>query len=423
MVAGQGEIQIFTRSQHSGDVAEPSRPPVTLADVNATAGKAPADVHKGMILALVGAAQFMVILDVSIVNVALPSIRDDLGFSLGGLQWVVNAYTITFGGLLLLGGRASDLLGRRRMFITGIVVFALASLAGAVAPSAGFLVVARAIQGVGGAIVSPSTLAVLMTTFREGPERHRAFGVWGAMTAGGGSAERSWEASSRTSSTGAGSSSSTSRSGPRSPGRRDGASRRPAARARRQRSARAAGELRPPRGADRHRRADGGGLRIVRTTTEGWTSPQTIISLAAAVLLLAAFVVIEARFASQPLVPLRIFESRLLTGANVLVLLLGAAMFAMWYFVSPLPAAGARLLADQGGPGVSPDDDLHRGRLDARRLDRPRFGIRTTLVRDSCSPGRDSRSSADPCERRLRQRRPRPVDHGVARAWGSAWCR
>ncbi len=152
-----------------------------------------------MILALVGAAQFMVILDVSIVNVALPSIRDDLGFSLGGLQWVVNAYTITFGGLLLLGGRASDLLGRRRMFITGILVFALASLAGAVAPSAGFLVVARAIQGVGGAIVSPSTLAVLMTTFREGPERHRAFGVWGAMTAGGGSRRaRSWEASSPT---------------------------------------------------------------------------------------------------------------------------------------------------------------------------------------------------------------------------------
>ena len=97
-----------------------------------------------MILALVGAAQFMVVLDVSIVNVALPSIRDDLGFSIGGLQWVVNAYTVTFGGLLLLGGRASDLLGRRRMFITGILVFALASLAGAVAPNAALLVVARA---------------------------------------------------------------------------------------------------------------------------------------------------------------------------------------------------------------------------------------------------------------------------------------
>ena len=141
-----------------------------------------------MILAIVGAAQFMVVLDISIVNVALPSIRDDLGFSIGGLQWVVNAYTITFGGLLLLGGRAGDLLGRRRMFIVGILVFAAASLAGAFAPSAAFLVAARAAQGVGGAIVAPSTLAVLMTTFREGPERQRALGVWGAMTAGGGSA-------------------------------------------------------------------------------------------------------------------------------------------------------------------------------------------------------------------------------------------
>ena len=110
----------------------------------------------------------MVVLDVSIVNVALPSIRNDLGFSISGLQWVVNAYTITFGGLLLLGGRASDLLGRRRMFITGVLVFALASLAGALAPSSGLLVAARAAQGIGGAIVAPSTLAVLMTTFHDG---------------------------------------------------------------------------------------------------------------------------------------------------------------------------------------------------------------------------------------------------------------
>src|ERR1700712_4922677 len=123
----------------------------------------------------------MVVLDVSIVNVALPSIRNALGFSISGLQWVVNAYTITFGGLLLLGGRASDLLGRRRMFITGILVFTAASLAGAFAPNAALLVVARAAQGVGGAIVAPSTLAVLMTTFRDGSERQRALGVWGVM--------------------------------------------------------------------------------------------------------------------------------------------------------------------------------------------------------------------------------------------------
>jgi EmrB/QacA subfamily drug resistance transporter len=299
--------------------------------------RAPAQgTHAGLILALVGAAQFMVVLDVSIVNVALPSIRDDLGFSIGGLQWVVNAYTITFGGLLLLGGRASDLLGRRRMFITGILVFALASLAGAFAPNAAFLVAARAAQGVGGAIVAPSTLAVLMTTFREGPDRQRALGVWGAATAGGGSAGAilggiltdvldwrwiflvnvpvgaaiAWEAR---------------RSLAPDP----------------QRLPKVAGA--PPSKSSSFDLLGAltvtSGLvvavfAIVRTTTEGWTSLQTLGSLAVALLLLAAFLVIESRVATQPLVPLRIFESRLLTGANVLVLLLGGAMFAMWYFVS-----------------------------------------------------------------------------------------
>ena len=298
--------------------------------------RAPAEgTHAGLILALVGAAQFMVVLDISIVNVALPSIRNDLGFSIGGLQWVVNAYTITFGGLLLLGGRASDLLGRRRMFITGILVFALASLAGAFAPNAALLVVARAAQGVGGAIVAPSTLAVLMTTFREGPERQRALGVWGAMTAGGGSAGAilggiltdvldwrwiflvnvpigaaiAWEAR-----------------------------RSLAPDARRAQTVEGAASERSSFDLLGALTVTGGLVvavfAIVRTTTEGWTSLQTLGSLAVAVLLLAAFLVIESRVATQPLVPLRIFESRLLTGANVLVLLLSAAMFAMWYFVS-----------------------------------------------------------------------------------------
>ncbi|MDX6566756.1 MAG: hypothetical protein QOE10_2418 [Gaiellales bacterium] len=296
--------------------------------------EAPAEgTHAGLILALVGAAQFMVVLDVSIVNVALPSIRDDLGFSIGGLQWVVNAYTITFGGLLLLGGRASDLLGRRRMFITGILVFALASLAGAFAPNAAFLVAARAAQGIGGAIVAPSTLAVLMTTFREGPDRQRALGVWGAMTAGGGSAGAilggiltdaldwrwiflvnvpvgaaiAWEARRSLA------------PDPRRLLQVDGGKRS---------SFDLLGALTVTSGLVV------AVFAIVRTTTEGWTSLQTLGSLAVAVLLLAAFLVIESRVATQPLVPLRIFESRLLTGANVLVLLLGGAMFAMWYFVS-----------------------------------------------------------------------------------------
>src|ERR687890_1236192 len=126
-------------------------------------------------------AQFMVILDVSVVNVALPSIRSDLGFSATGLQWVVNAYTLTFAGFLLLGGRAADLLGRRRVFIGGLLLFSVASLAGGLAQSEGMLVAARAAQGVGGAVISPATPAIITTTFTEGAERKKALGAWGAM--------------------------------------------------------------------------------------------------------------------------------------------------------------------------------------------------------------------------------------------------
>jgi EmrB/QacA subfamily drug resistance transporter len=332
--------------------------------------------HAGLILALVGAAQFMVVLDISIVNVALPSIRNDLGFSIGGLQWVVNAYTITFGGLLLLGGRASDLLGRRRMFITGILLFALASFAGAVAPNASLLVVARAAQGVGGAIVAPSTLAVLMTTFREGPDRQRALGVWGAMTAGGGSAGAilggvltdvldwrwiflvnvpvgaaiAWEA----------------------------------------RRSLAPDPQRPPAVEGRSFDLLGaltvtGGLvvavfAIVRTTTEGWASLQTIGALAVALLLLGAFVVIESRFATQPLVPLRIFESRLLTGANVLVLLMSAGMFAMWYFVSLYLQQVLGYSPIKAGLAFLPMTlTIAVGSMRAAAIVR-RLGIRTTLL-------------------------------------------
>src|SRR3954469_18962953 len=128
-------------------------------------------------LVLACIAQFMVILDVSVVNVALPSIRQDLGFSAAGLQWVVNAYTLTFAGFLLLGGRATDLLGRRRVFIGGLLLFAGASLLGGLSQSQGMLIGARAAQGLGGAIVSPATLAILTTSFSEGAERNRALGV------------------------------------------------------------------------------------------------------------------------------------------------------------------------------------------------------------------------------------------------------
>ncbi|HEX6476132.1 MAG TPA: MFS transporter, partial [Acidimicrobiales bacterium] len=122
-----------------------------------------------VILSLACLAQFMVLLDVSIVNVALPSMRSSLGFSQTGLQWVVNAYTLTFAGFLLLGGRAADLYGRRRVFILGLALFSLASLAGGLAQDQGTLVAARAVQGLGGAVLSPATLTILTTTFREGP--------------------------------------------------------------------------------------------------------------------------------------------------------------------------------------------------------------------------------------------------------------
>src|SRR4051812_7174314 len=139
-------------------------------------------------LVLACVAQFIVILDVSVVNVALPSIRNDLGFSATGLQWVVNAYTLTFAGFLLLGGRATDILGRRRVFIGGLLLFAFASLAGGLAQSQGMLITARAVQGLGGAIISPATLAIITTTFTEGSERNRALGAWAAMGAAGGTA-------------------------------------------------------------------------------------------------------------------------------------------------------------------------------------------------------------------------------------------
>ena len=133
------------------------------------------------LLVLVCLAQFMVILDVSIVNVALPSIRAGLRFSTPGLQWVVNAYTLTFAGFLLLGGRASDLLGRRRVFMAGTALFVLASLACALAGSRGELVAARTLQGLGAAIISPASLAIITTSFTEGAARNRALGIWGAI--------------------------------------------------------------------------------------------------------------------------------------------------------------------------------------------------------------------------------------------------
>src|SRR5437764_910411 len=143
------------------------------------------DPHRWRVLAVVATAFFMTILDVSIVNVALPSIARALDFSQANLQWVITAYAISFGGFLLLGGRAADLLGRRRVFIVGVALFTVASFVCGVAQSEGMLIAARAIQGLGGAVISPAALSIVMTSFEEGPERNKALGVWGALGGSG----------------------------------------------------------------------------------------------------------------------------------------------------------------------------------------------------------------------------------------------
>src|SRR5215213_5810540 len=146
----------------------------------------PEPIRRNLLLLVVCVAQLMVILDVSIVNVALPSIHDDLDYTTTGLQWIVNAYTLTFAGFLLLGGRAADLLGHQRVFFAGLTLFAVASLAGALSDSQLSLILARGVQGLGGAVVAPATLSILTTSFTEGPARNRALGYWGAMGGAGG---------------------------------------------------------------------------------------------------------------------------------------------------------------------------------------------------------------------------------------------
>src|SRR5437879_3434801 len=146
------------------------------------------DRRRWLALAVIVAAQFMVVLDVAIVNVALPSIKNDLHFSQVNLQWVITAYSIFFGGALLLGGRLADRFGRRRLFVAALALFAVASLLSGLAWSEGSLIAFRALQGLGGALLSPAALAILMTTFSEGKERNLALGVWGAAAGSGGAA-------------------------------------------------------------------------------------------------------------------------------------------------------------------------------------------------------------------------------------------
>ena len=270
----------------------------------------------------------MVILDVSVVNVALPSIRRDLGFSAVDLQWIVNAYTLTFAGFLLLGGRAADLLGHRPVFIFGLLLFAAASLAGALSTSQLGLELARGAQGLGGAVVAPVTLSILTTSFTDPVERRRAMGMWGAMGGAGGAAgvllggllteAFGWQ-------------SILIINVPIGLGIALAARRFVPAPEATQR-------------ADRHYDVLGAVTvttalivltwAIVRTDVNGWGSATTLVTGGIGLALLALFLGIEGRFASRPLVPLQIFSSRVLTTANIVVFFLGSSAFAMWYFVS-----------------------------------------------------------------------------------------
>jgi len=281
--------------------------------------------NKWLALALLALVQFMVVLDIAVVNVALPSIKTDLGFSQENLQWVISAYALFFGGFLLLGGRAADLLGRRRIFLAGLVVFTVASLLAGLAWSETSLIAARALQGLGAAIISPAALSILTTTFSEGKERNTALGVWGAVGAFGAVAGvlmggiltdvLSWEWIFFVNV-----------------------------------PIGAAGFVLAPilLGESRDEEARSfdvpgavlvtGGLTVLvyaitQANDYGWSSLETIGLFAAAGVLLAAFVGWEAR-ASQPLMPFSIFRLQTLVGANVAGLILGTALFAMFLMLT-----------------------------------------------------------------------------------------
>jgi EmrB/QacA subfamily drug resistance transporter len=286
----------------------------------------PSTDRRGLALALLAVAQFIVVLDAAIVNVALPSIGSALHFSQDDLSWVVNAYTLTFGGFLLLGGRMADLLGRRRMFIIGLAVFATASFAGGIAQSDTWLIVARAVQGLGAAIVSPAALSLVTVLFREGSERNKAMGVWGAVSGSGGAAGvlfggmltqwAGWEWVLFVNvPIGIAAALLATRLLPES--RNDG-----------ERSFDFAGAF-----------AITGGLSllvysIVNANKAGWASAETFVLMGVAVVLMASFYFIERR-SKAPLVPFPgIFRIRTITSVNLVGLLIAMSLFSMFFFVS-----------------------------------------------------------------------------------------
>jgi EmrB/QacA subfamily drug resistance transporter len=307
-----------------------------------------------VVLVLICLAQFMVVLDATVVNVALPSIQKDLGLSEANLQWIVNAYTLVFGGFLLLGGRAGDLLGRKRLFLGGIVVFTVASLLNGLATSSGMLIGFRGLQGLGAAFISPAALAIISTTFEEGADRSKALGVWAAIASGGAAAGLvlggaltellSWPWIFFVNvPVGAATLLLSLRLVPESKDEEA------------HRSFDIAGAV----------TATGGLMALVYAIVEaeqkGWGSATTVGFFVLSVALLAAFVVIEQRSA-EPLVRLSIFRVRSLTAANVVMLFVACGLFAMFFFNSlyiqrvlgyrPLKA-GLAFLPFTGGIAIS----------------------------------------------------------------------
>ncbi|CAI7980686.1 MFS transporter, DHA2 family, methylenomycin A resistance protein [Frankia sp. Hr75.2] len=279
------------------------------------------------VLAVCCFAQFMVVLDVSIVNVALPSMQTELDLSSSGLQWVVNAYTLAFAGLLLFGGRAADLFGRRRVFISGLVLFTAASLAGGLAENQVMLIVARAVQGLGGAVLAPATLSILMTSFPDPRERVRALGMWGATAAGGGAmgalaggvlteiADWRWVLFVNV---------------PIGLVLLVGAR---AALVESRGQARGVRDLDIPGTVTVTAGLTALVYGIVRTESSSWGSPVTIGWLVAAAVLLTAFLIIESR-TENPLVPLGIFRRKALRYANTIGIVMGSIMFGLFFFLT-----------------------------------------------------------------------------------------
>ncbi|MER6003537.1 MFS transporter [Nonomuraea angiospora] len=299
-----------------------------------------------LVLALACASQFMVILDASIVNVALPSVREELGFTATGLAWVVNGYLLSFAGFMLLGGRAADLFGPRRMLVAGLLSFSVASLAGGLATTPEVLVAARVAQGVGAAMMAPATLAVINTSFTEPNARAKAFGAWsasggvggmvGALAGGAITTGLSWRwvflinlpigavlivvAMMSLAGTRAG----------------------------RRGSLDLLGAV-----------TGTAGLAaliygVMQSADHGWTSAPVAGPVVAGLLLLGVFVVVEARFAGQPMVPLRLFRIRGVAVGNGMLLLFGGIAIAMWYFSSLFLQNVLGFSALQAGLGQTP---------------------------------------------------------------------